>query len=96
MRYSHVLIKPVITEKSMKAAEDGYYTFKVNMKAKKGTIADELRKMFDVEAVEIRSAVVPGKPKRILGTRRYTKTKKWKKAVIKLKEGQKLDIFPKE
>ena len=36
---------------------------------------------FDVDVVDVKTMIVPGKPKRIIGTRKFTKTPKWKKAV---------------
>jgi large subunit ribosomal protein L23 len=96
MRYNNVILKPLISEKSVKAADTGEYTFKVNIKASKGAVEHKLREMFKVDSVRIRSMIVPGKPKRVIGTRKFSKTPKWKKVIVKLKEGQKIDIFPKE
>jgi large subunit ribosomal protein L23 len=96
MRYNNTILKPLISEKSVKAAEEGEYTFKVNMKASKGAVQNKLKEMFNVDAIRVRSMIVPGKPKRIIGTRRFTKTPKWKKVIVQLKEGQQIDIFPKE
>ena len=96
MRYNNVVLKPIITETSVKAADEGKYTFRVNLKATKGAVAIKLKEMFKVDATEVWSMIIPGKPKRIIGTRMMTKTPKWKKVVVKLKEGQKLDLFPRE
>ena len=96
MRLNNIIIKPIVTEKSVDLTKDGKYTFRVHLKAHKGLIASELSKMYGVDVVDVNTSIVPGKKKRILKTRRFTKTSKWKKAIIKLKEGQKLDIIPKE
>lgn len=96
MRLSNILIRPIITEKSVNRAADNRYTFKVDLKASKDSIASELKRMYNVDAVDVRTMVVPGKQRRVLKTRLYTKTNKWKKAVVKVKEGQSIDLFPKE
>ncbi len=95
MRINNVIERPIITEKSLALANEGKYTFRVNLKARCKEIGQAAKDMFDVDTVNIRTMVMPGKKKRVLKTSRFTKTKKWKKAVIQLKEGQKIDLFEK-
>ncbi|MBU1132780.1 50S ribosomal protein L23, partial [Patescibacteria group bacterium] len=47
-------------------------------------------------AVDVKTLIIPGKKKRITKTKGFTKTSKWKKAIVKLKKDQKIDLFPKE
>jgi large subunit ribosomal protein L23 len=96
MKLSNTILKPIVSEKSVSNVSDNKYTFKVNFKATKGSIAKDLKNIYDVDVLQVRTTIVPGKQKRILGTRKYSKTPKWKKAVVKLKKGQKIDLFPKE
>jgi large subunit ribosomal protein L23 len=95
MRISNVIDRPVVTEKSMEEQSLGRYTFKVNRKASKGAVANEIKRIYGVEPVEVRTMIMPGKKRRVLGTRRFIKTRKWKKAIIKLKEGQSIDLIGK-
>lgn len=92
MRVSNVILKPIVTEKSMALQNDLKYIFQVNLKASKGAIAEEINRIYGVDAVDVKTMIMPGKKRRILGTRKFTKTKKKKKAIVKLKEGQKIDL----
>ncbi len=84
--------KPIVTEKSVSAATAGKYIFKVGMTANKHQIRLAVEKLFDVEVLKINSMVIPGKKRRIRGSRQFTKTPMWKKVVVQLKAGQKIDI----
>ncbi len=95
MRVSEVILRPIVTEKSMAFEHELKYLFQVNMKSSKGSIAAELKRIYNVDAKEIRTMIMPGKKRRILGTRRFGKTKKWKKAIVKLSEGQKIELVGK-
>ncbi len=96
MRLTNNIERSLITEKSMLNKEKGYFTFKVNMKATKHSIAEEVKKTFGVDPVSVTTMIMPGKRRRIAGTPRFMKSEKWKKAVVKIKEGQKIDLFPSE
>jgi large subunit ribosomal protein L23 len=88
-----VLIKPVITEKSMAAAQAGKFTFVVDAQADKKTIKSAVEKTFNVQVVGIVTAHVKGKRKRV-GTRRTEKRETpIKKAMVKLATGQKIGLF---
>lgn len=92
MRVSNVIERPIITEKSMVLQNEDVYIFRVNMRASKGSIANEVKRIYAVDVKNVKTAVMPGKKRRIIGTRRFTKTKKWKKAIVKLADGQKIDL----
>ena len=96
MKLSSVILKPIVTEKSYEAVTANVYTFKVNMKATKHSIEKEIKRMYGVDAVAVNTSVTAGKKRRIIGTRMTVKTPKWKKASVKIKEGQKIELFPKE
>ncbi|MBN1162262.1 50S ribosomal protein L23 [Patescibacteria group bacterium] len=92
MRFSNIVEKPVITEKSFSLASQDKYVFKVNLKSAKSIVAKEIERLFGVDVVKIRTSISPGKRKRIIGTRNFTKTPKWKKATVQLKKGQSIDL----
>ncbi|NMB91431.1 50S ribosomal protein L23 [candidate division WWE3 bacterium] len=96
MRLSNLVLKPIITEKSYTLASEGRYVFKVNMSATKRSVAKEIKRLYGVDVIEVSTAVMPGKSKRIARSRLMSKPLKWKKATVKLKEGQSIDLFPKE
>lgn len=95
MRVSDTIIKPIVTERTMAMQNEGNYVFEVNMKTSKGAVSKEIERLYNVKVDSVRVMIMPGKKRRILKTRRFTKTKKWKKAVVKLKEGQKLELVGK-
>ena len=96
MRLNNLIYKPIVTEKKYAQVTNGFYSFKVAMDANKESVAKEIEKMYGVKVTAVKTIVVPGKPRRVSGTRRYSGRVKWKKATVKLKEGQTIDIMPKE
>lgn len=96
MRLTNTIYKPIITEKTYAQAALGFYSFMVSMTANKESVANEIEKMYRVKVVSVKVSVMPGKNRRVPGTRRYSGRDKWKKATVKLKDGQTIDIMPKE
>jgi len=87
--YTDVIIAPVITEKSMKAQNAGIYTFKVAKSANKIQIKDAIEKYFNVKVASVNTINTKSKAKRV---GRYTgKTKTYKKAIVTLKDGNKIE-----
>ena len=96
MRISKVAQKPIITEKSVAFAETNRYVFKVERKASKYAIAQAIAETFGVDVLEVNTMIMPGKKRRIRDPKKlkFTKTSSWKKAVVRIKEGQKIELFP--
>jgi large subunit ribosomal protein L23 len=93
MKNQFELIKrPIISEKSTALAEvAGKYVFEVSMKANKNEIKDAVQALFKVNVRSVRTIVMHGKVKRV--GRFETKRSNWKKALVTLAEGQKIDFF---
>ena len=93
MKNQFELIKrPIISEKSTALAEvAGKYAFEVAMKANKNEIKDAIQTLFKVNVRNVRTIVMHGKVKRV--GRFETKRSNWKKALVTLAEGQKIDFF---
>ncbi|MBM7853828.1 large subunit ribosomal protein L23 [Desulfohalotomaculum tongense] len=86
-----IIIKPVISEKSTDLLADNKYTFWVDKKANKIEIRQAVEKLFNVKVVKVNTMNVKGKTKRV---RQYVgKTPDRKKAIVKLAEGDKIEIF---
>lgn len=87
-----VLIKPLLTEKTSDATEQtNRYSFIVRRDANKNQIKNAVESLFDVKVMNVNTAVLPGKLKRF---GRYTKkTNKYKKAHVKVQDGQKIEFF---
>ena len=87
-----VILGPIISEKSMKNANSGKFTFKVAIKADKNQIKKEVSNKFKVDVVDIATIIMKPKRKRTF-QRRETITPSWKKAIVKVKSGQKIALF---
>ena len=93
LKYYDVILRPVVTEKSMNVMADKKYTFMVHPDANKAQIKEAVEKMFDGTKVKkVNTLNIGGKTKRRGMT--FGKTAKSKKAVITLTEGSKdIEIF---
>jgi large subunit ribosomal protein L23 len=90
-----ILIRPIITEKITGLQDARQYAFEVPLNVNKIEIAKAVEKKFNVTVTSIRTLRVKAKHK-VQMTRRGRfegKTKSWKKAIVTLKEGDKIDFF---
>jgi large subunit ribosomal protein L23 len=87
-----IIIKPVITEKSMIQKDLGNsVTFKVKINATKLEVKNAVEKVFDVKVLDVKTIRVLGKTKRL--GRFSGKRADWKKAIVKLEPGNKIEYF---
>ncbi len=87
------ILRPVITEKSIMDAHNGKYAFVVKRGTKKEIIKKAVEKTFNVHVVSIKTTLVKGKSARFGSRRTEKKFSPVKKAVIIVKEGEKIGIF---
>lgn len=89
-----VIVRPVDTEKTRyQASELGQYTFEVDRRANKIEVKRAVESVFDVAVVAVNVINVPAKVSRRRGRRGAVRQAQWKKAVVTLAEGQRLDVF---
>lgn len=88
-----VLIKPLITEKSMQEAATGRFAFSVLKSANKPEIAMAVQQAFPVKVIGVKTVTKSGKTRRAGRARREVTGSSWKKAVVQLESGQKIDLF---
>lgn len=91
-----IILKPVITERSNALKEESNrFVFEVDVHANKREIKLAVEKLFNVTVKEVNTAVMSGKPKTTLmkGGRFQGKRPDRKKAIVKIAEGQNIDIF---
>ena len=92
IRYYDVILKPIVTEKSMNAMGEKKYTFMVHPEANKSQIKEAVEKMFGTKVKSVNTMNMDGKNKRrgmVVG-----KTAKSKKAIVALTEDSKdIEIF---
>ncbi len=86
-----IILKPVITEKSMDELQNGKYTFKVATDANKSEIKKAVEALFDVKVAKVNTLNCNGKEKRV--GRYVGKTADWKKAIVTLTEDSKTIEF---
>lgn len=86
-----IIIKPIITEKSMDMLADKRYAFKVAAGATKPEIAAAVEEMFDVQVASVNTISVKKKPKRLGVHAGYRG--EWKKAIVTLKPASKTIAF---
>ena len=87
------VLKPIINEKSMKLTEMGHYTFQVDRKVNKDQIAQFVAMKFGVEVVDVRVINLPTKNKLQRNRRGTFEKAGFRKAVVKVKKGQKIALF---
>ena len=86
-----IIIKPVVTEKSIGLMEHNKYVFKVALSANKIEIKKAIEEIFKVKVVDVNTVRVKGKEKRM--GRSVGKTSDYKKAIVQLAEGDSIEIF---
>ena len=86
-----VLIAPVVSEKSYSLIEGNKYSFRVHDRAHKTQVRQAVEELFDVRVRGVNIVKVQPKPKR----RGLSRGKKpgWKKAIVQLREGDRIEIF---
>lgn len=89
-KYLEIIKAPVITEKSAALAQEGKYAFKVDPRANKTEIKMAIEKLFNVKVESISTINVVPKKRRV---GRYSgMSNRSKKAIVKLAEGQTIDL----
>jgi len=93
MHIYEVLKRPIITEKSnIQKDYYGQYTFEVDRRANKLQVKEAVEKIFGVDVVSVNIMNMPAKRGRF-GRRRVVRKPAWKKAVVKLAPGQRIEFF---
>ncbi len=90
-----VIIRPVITEKSNIMSDDlNQYVFEVHPDANKIQIKEAVELVFpnDIEVARVRTMIMPAK-RGLRGRKAFMRSKQWKKAIVTLKPGHKIELF---
>ncbi len=93
MKGTHQVIRrPLITEKSTHQKEETHqYAFEVDRDANKIEIQSAVERLFKVRVLQVRTSNVLGKVKRL--GRKSGRRPDWKKAIVTLREGDRIDFF---
>jgi large subunit ribosomal protein L23 len=94
MESRDVVIAPLITEKSMSGTVQQQYAFEVHPRATKTQIRHAIEEIFKVSVTKVNTVNVGGKQKNFArrGVRTSGKQPDWKKAIVTLKPGQKIEL----
>lgn len=93
--YKDIIVRPIITEKTMRYMdENNVVTFEVKKGTNKVLVKQAVEKIFGVDVENVNIVNVKPKEKRM--GRYVGKTKRRKKAIVKLKEGYSIDLFGEE
>jgi len=90
-----ILKRPIVTEKMTALQEKGQYAFEVTLAANKIEIARAVEKKFNVTVLDVRTSRHKGKTKSQMTRKgRFAgRTPAWKKAIVRLKDGDKIQFF---
>ena len=91
MQILETLKRPIISEKSTSLQEKFKYTFEVDKGASKQQIKEDVEKAFKVNVVKVNVITMPAKWRG--PGRRRSQVSPWKKAIVKIKQGQKIEYF---
>jgi large subunit ribosomal protein L23 len=89
-RMYQTILAPLVTEKATALSEQNQVVFRVPLEAKKPEIKAAVEGLFGVKVLAVNTLVVKGKTKRFKG--RPGQRSDWKKAMVKLAEGQSIDL----
>lgn len=94
MNLNEVIKYPVLTEKTYQQMAEGVYTFAVDFRTNKAEVKKVVEHIFQVKVERVNIITVDKKPKKIGRFEGFTN--RYKKAIIKLAEGNVINIFPEE
>ncbi|MBL8134664.1 MAG: 50S ribosomal protein L23 [Anaerolineae bacterium] len=88
-----VILRPVVTEKSnIMTDENGQYVFEVHPDANKQQIREAVETIFEKRVKKVNTMIMPAK-RGFRGRRTYMRSKQWKKAVVTLEAGERIELF---
>ena len=93
MKLDNILLRPVISEASIKAMETNKYVFVVNKNASKQEVAKAVKEGFGVDVLSVQTRIIKGKSRRTLKKRDRVTLGPSKRATVKIGKDQKIDIF---
>lgn len=86
-----IILRPLITEKAQTMTVQNKYVFEVDLRANKMQIKEAIETAFSVKVKEVNTATMKGKRRRY--GRAVTKRPDWKKAMVTLAAGEKIELF---
>ncbi len=91
MQLHEIIKRPLVTEKNATLQPTGKYVFEVGGRANKMQIKNAVQEAFKVTVMSVNIITIKSKEKHV--GRRVVKTSPWKKAIVTLKDGDKIELF---
>ena len=91
MHLYEVLRRPLITEKNTIMQAEGKYAFEIDESANKNQVKQAVEKAFKVKVLSVNVMNIRGRTRRV--GRQQVLTPSWKKAIVTLQEGDKIELF---
>jgi large subunit ribosomal protein L23 len=88
-----VLLAPILTEETWQKMEERKYAFRVTLGANKIQIRKAVEELFNVKVERVWTANRSGKPRRERLNQMHGKTARWRKAIVRLAPGDRIDIM---
>lgn len=93
MQTEETIIRPIITERSIKDAGLGKFTFAVHIKATKWDIKKAIEEKFNVHVKSVATSIAKSRQKMASNRRIRVLISAWKKGIVQLAKGEKIDLF---
>lgn len=93
METNKVIIRPIISEASIKEIESNKYVFEVEKDASKKDVAKAVKENFNVDVLKVQTRLIKGRSRRMLRSRQRARLGPIKKATVRIGKNQKIDIF---
>ena len=88
-----VVLAPLLTEETWAKMAENKYAFRVALKANKVQIKKAVEELFKVKVERVWTANMPGKPRRERLNQLHGRTARWKKAIVRLAPGDRIDVM---
>ena len=88
-----VILEPLVTEDTVRKAEERKYAFRVALGANKVEIRKAVEELFKVKVERVWTANVPGKPRRERLNQLHGHTARWRKATVRLAPGDRIEMM---
>jgi len=87
-----VILEPILTEETWGKMEDRKYSFRVALGTNKIQIKKAVEELFDVKVEKVWTANMKGKPRRERLNQLHGRTSRWRKAIVRVAQGDRIDI----
>ncbi|MCK4599774.1 50S ribosomal protein L23 [Candidatus Bipolaricaulota bacterium] len=88
-----IIIAPILTEETWAKMEENKYAFRVALGANKIEVKKAIEELFKVKVEKVWTANMKGKPRRERLNQLHGRTSRWRKAIVRLAAGDRIDVM---